>query len=240
MKIRCAWEHNGEDTLLYAIDYIGAFARGADRESAMKKMPQEIAAYLAWINEPVPDGFTVEIAEEKSSDLQIADADSDMIFGEEKASLTWEEYTQLKELALKSAEDFLVLYESVPDKNASCLPVRATFYGEIPRTAQEMYEHTKNVNSYYFQEIGVAADNEGSIYECRRRGFELLEQTKDFLNNPVVLGSYDEMWSLRKVLRRFVWHDRIHAKAMYRMAVKTFGTAMQNDPFYFEKVYRKM
>ena len=37
----------------------------------------------------------------------------------------------------------------------------------------------------------------------------------DFLENVVVAGSYGEDWSLRKVLRRFIWHDRIHAKAMY-------------------------
>lgn len=28
---------------------------------------------------------------------------------------------------------------------------------------------------------------------------------------------------MKSVLRRFIRHDRIHAKAMYRMAVKTFG-----------------
>ncbi len=28
---------------------------------------------------------------------------------------------------------------------------------------------------------------------------------------------------MKLVLRRFIRHDRIHAKAMYRMAVKTFG-----------------
>lgn len=26
-----------------------------------------------------------------------------------------------------------------------------------------MYEHTRNVNDYYFGEIGISADNEGSI-----------------------------------------------------------------------------
>ena len=28
---------------------------------------------------------------------------------------------------------------------------------------------------------------------------------------------------MKLVLRRFIRHDRIHAKAIYRMAVKTFG-----------------
>lgn len=97
-----------------------------------------------------------------------------------------------------------------------------------------MYEHTKNVNQYYFDEIGVPADNEGTILECRRRGFEQLESQTDFLDNRVFDGSYGESWTLRKVLRRFIWHDRIHGKAMYRMAVKTFGTDAVPDIFCFD------
>ena len=125
-----------------------------------------------------------------------------------------EEYIRLKELALKSAEDFLRLYHFIPDKNKSDMPIRKTFYGQVTRTAEEMYLHTKNVNSYYFAEIGVDADNEGTIVDCRKRGFELLEQKENFSENPVVEGSYGELWSLRKMMRRFIWHDRIHAKAM--------------------------
>lgn len=74
----------------------------------------------------------------------------------------------------------------------------------------------------------METDHEGTILECRQRGFALLEQQTDFLKNQVFLGSYGEEWSLRKVLRRFIWHDRIHAKAMYRMAVKTFGDGIRN------------
>ncbi len=97
-----------------------------------------------------------------------------------------------------------------------------------------MYEHTKNVNSYYFSEIGIETNNEGTIIECRKKGFELLEKKPDFLNNTVYMGSYDEEWSLRKVLRRFIWHDRIHAKAMYRMAIKTFGEKPIQNIFLFD------
>ena len=77
------------------------------------------------------------------------------------------------------------------------------------------------------------ADNDGSIYTCRKRGFEALEIMPSFLQNTVFEGSYDEMWSLRKVLRRFIWHDRIHARAMYRMAVKLFGAESIENPFCF-------
>ena len=93
--------------------------------------------------------------------------------------------------------------------------------------------HTKNVNDYYFSEIHVDADNDGSIYACRRRGFEALEATPDFLQNAVIEGSYGEAWSLRKVLRRFIWHDRIHARAMDRMAARILGAESIENPFYF-------
>ncbi len=233
MIINCVWEHNGDDTLLYAVDYIGAYTRGESLEVAMAKMPGEIVAYLKWLGEDTSDNIEVVIVGEKASDLAIKDADSDVLFESEKAPLTAEEYEKLKSLALKSAKDFLALYRSVPDKNATVAPERTTFYGPVPRSAKEMYEHTKNVNEYYFSEIEVAADNGGTIYECRKRGFEALEEKSDFLQNAVIAGSYGEDWTLRKVLRRFIWHDRIHARAMYRMAVTVFGAENVVNPFCF-------
>ncbi len=234
MKINCVWEHNGNDSLLYSSNFIGAFSRGETKEIALSKMQDEIKAYLRWQNKAVSEPLEISVNQEWGSKLDICDADSDVIFKEEKSSLSLKEYTSLKNLALKSATDFLTLYESVPDKHRSALPTKHTFLGPRPRTAFEMYEHTKEVNSYYFGEIGVSADNEGTIYECRKRGFELLEQQRNFLDNQIFLGSFDEEWSLRKVLRRFIWHDRIHGKAMYRMAVKTFGEGSVPDVFRFE------
>lgn len=240
MTINCVWEHNGNDTLLYATNFVGAYTRGESLEIAKAKMPQEIVSYCNWLGMDAAGKTEIVIVGEKRSELTIRDADSDVLFESEKAPLTAEEYRKLKALALKSAQDFLALYDSVPDKNATAAPERKTFYGKVPRSADEMYAHTKNVNEYYFSEIHVDADNDGSIYACRKRGFEALEAKGDFLENVVVAGSYGEDWSLRKVLRRFIWHDRIHAKAMYRMATKVFGAQSIENPFYFfdEEVLR--
>lgn len=231
--MRCVWEHNGNDTLLYSADYVGAYTRGNSLESAMKKMRSEIAAYSSWTGQESDLNTDIEIIQERNSNLQISDADSDVLFDTETAPLSQKEYEELKALVLKSARDFYDLYSSISNKDESCLPQRRTFYGAVPRTAREMYEHTKNVNAYYFSEIGVDVNNEGTIYDCRKRGFEHLEQTSGFLNNTVCEGSYDELWSLRKVMRRFLWHDRIHAKAMYRMAIKTFGVCGADNTFRF-------
>ena len=233
MTIHCVWEHNGSDSLLYAVDFVGAYTRGETLEAALRKMPEEITSYLKWRGKEADTSMEIAVIGEKASGLAICDADSDVLFESEKATLTAEEYGTFKALALKSAGDFQALYDSVPHKNAATAPQRRTFYGEVPRTVAEMYTHTKNVNDYYFAEILADADNDGSIYECRARGFAALEAKPDFLQNAMIEGSYGEDWSLRKVLRRFIWHDRIHAKAMYRMAIKLFGAENILNPFCF-------
>ena len=222
MKRSCVWEHNGADTILWAVEHPGAFARGAGLEEAKAKLEKDLHDWADWTGQPVPESVEVEIVGDIACSLNVRDADSDVLLEAEKMPLDREEYELLRDMALRSAERFLRLYESVPDKDRSNNPVRQTFYGPVPRTAREMYEHTKNVNAYYFGEIGVEADNEGDIVDCRRRGFEMLEKQPDFLNNPVFEGSWDESWTLRKLLRRFIWHDRIHARAMVRMVRRTF------------------
>ena len=171
--------------------------------------------------------------QEQESTLQICDADSDVLFDTERPPLTFAEYAALRDRTLRSARDFLALYRAVPDAERSVLPARKTFYGAVPRTAEEMYVHTKNVNAYYFGEIGVEAGNDGDILSCRCEGFARLERQEGYLENPIFSGSWGEDWTLRKLLRRFLWHDRIHAKAMYRMALRTFDPGTVPDVFRF-------
>lgn len=234
--IRCVWEHNGNDSLLYAADLPGAYSRGRSLEEALAKMPEEVRSYSLWAGKKVPDVLDFVVIQDESCDLTVRDADSDVLFDMERAPLSREEYDELKTLALRSARCFMELYESIPSKEYSEDPVRKTFYGLVPRTAAEMYRHTKNVNSYYFGELSVETDNIGTILDSRIRGFEELERIPGFLDMIPVEGSYGEWWSLRKMLRRFLWHDRIHAKAMYRMA-KRNGLAEQiADPFCFGSI----
>ena len=107
MTINCVWEHNGNDTLLYSVDYIGAYTRGESLEVAVAKMPDEMASYFKWLGKDVSENIEISIVQEKSSRLDVKDADSDVLFEREKAPLAIEEYQTLKALALKSAKDFL-------------------------------------------------------------------------------------------------------------------------------------
>ncbi len=233
MVIGCVWEHNGNDSTIFSVDYVGAFARGASKDEAMGKIGNDIQCYMDWLGEPCSSEIRCEIRQECPTDADVRDGDTNCIFEEEMFPLTSMEYLWLKEIAIKSARDFLRMYEAIPDKSFTIDPPRSCFYGQVPRSADEMYIHTKNVNEYYFGEIGVAADNDSDIVMSRRMGFNRLESMPDFLNMEARVGSMGEIWSLRKMLRRFIWHDRIHAKALYRMSVKAFGADLTEDIFHF-------
>lgn len=236
-QIRAVMEYNKDGYLLYAENYCGAFTRGKTKEEAISKFPGEIRQYMNWITggkEDLEENYEVIIVQEKESDLQICDADSDVIFETEKCQLEKAEFENLKELAIKSAKDFKKLYDSIPDKEYTTLKARKTFYGTIPRTAEEMYVHTNNVTNYYVGEIGIKIDNIEDIVLNRIHAIECIEKFSGYLENKVFIGSYNEEWSLKKVLRRFVWHDRIHAKAMYRMATKAWNRDVIENSFYFK------
>ena len=237
MIVRTVCEYNDDGALVYLENFPGAYVRGRNYKNAAAKIQKEVESWLDWEKGTAPDSpLEIELVQEKKNDeLRICDADSDVIFDSEREPLTIEEYNRLKVLALRSAMDLERMYDSVPDKKMDIVPPRETFYGKIPSTAEEMYNHCMNITEYYFGEIGVEAKNGPDILSCRAEGFAKLEEQENFLENKVFDGSYGEEWSLRKVLRRFIWHDRIHAKAMYRRAYEAFWDADIDNVFRFRK-----
>lgn len=125
--IRCVWEHRGEDSLLHAIDYAGAFTRGPNRAGAEGKMGEEIASYLEWSHGAPPDAWTVEVVQEKVSDLRIADADSDVLFEEEKAPLSEEEYRAAQSAGPEVCRGFLGFISVCPESGCQLFTQQNNF-----------------------------------------------------------------------------------------------------------------
>lgn len=231
--MKAALEYNEKGCLLWSLDCPGAFGRGVDREGARAGLVRDTAAFCRWAGWPLPAG-DVTVAEEKyQPELHVEDADSDILFAGEHLPMAAEEYAVLKALVLRSARDMDTLFASVPDPDLPLAPPRATFYGDYPNTARRMYDHTNSVTAYYVGEIGGEYLNDGGCYVNRLAGLAVVEELPGFLTAPAREGSWGEWWSLRKVMRRFLWHDRIHARAMYRRAKAVWGEGIA-DPFLFE------
>ena len=234
MEVKVVVEYNADGFLVYADNFPGAFSRGRTKKTALGKMPAEIVSYNRWQHgQNSSADFSIIQVQEAKTELNVADADSEVIFDSEKLPLARERYFLLKQLVLKSAYDFRGMYRSIPDKDFTNLPKRKTFYGDVPRTAKAMLAHTNNVTSYYAAQLGARLNNLEDIYQNRIEAIKAIEKVPHYMDNKVIQGDYNELWSLRKVLRRFIWHDRIHAKAMYRLARSKWDADTIANPFFF-------
>lgn len=234
MKIQAVVEYNPTGYLIYAANYPGAYVRGESEAEALAKFPGELRSYLRW---SVGGGLgyddpQIEIVQRKQSTLQINLADSDVLFDTERQPLSQQEYENLKLLVLRSARDIRRMFNSIPNPDISDRPKRICFYGAVPRTPREMYEHINRTTAYYVGAFGIAFENVPDIYTNRLQALSELETLPDFLNGAVYTASDGEQWTVRKVLRRFLWHDRIHARAMWRTASALWASGLEN-PFFF-------
>ena len=62
MTVSCVCEHNGNDTLLHAIDFPGAYSRGKTLEIAIGKMDSEVRSYLLWKESPLPQDIQIHVS----------------------------------------------------------------------------------------------------------------------------------------------------------------------------------
>lgn len=95
-----------------------------------------------------------------------------------------------------------------------------------------MYDHTNSTTAYYMAAFGIPFENMPDLYANRLQALAEIEEREELLTGKICTAPDGERWTLRKLLRRFLWHDRIHARAMWRMAAPLWGSAVA-DPFGF-------
>ena len=229
-------EYNDGGALLWADAYCGAYVRGKTVGEALEKFPKALSQYTQWAyGTPMPNLSEADfvVTHAYPSDLQISDADSNVLFPSERLPMDMTEYTQKKQLCLRSAQDFERLAASIPQKDRALRKSRRTFYGKIPCSAREMTEHTNRTLAYYADGLGIPFENEGGLLENRKRLFRAIEATPNFLFPQVHEAKDGELWTLRKLMRRIVWHDLIHARALYRRAITFWQKERIENPFFF-------
>lgn len=184
MHIDAICETNGKGWLLWAAQCPGAFARGATENEALAKLPGDVRRFLRWAGEPVGD-ITVTPGAPIESSLHTEDADSDLLLEADCAPMTAADYAAAKLLVLKSARDFCTLFESIPNPDISPRAPRTSFYGPVPRTPREMYDHTNHTTAYYMAAFGIPFENMPDLYANRLQALAEIEDREELLTGKV-------------------------------------------------------
>lgn len=238
MPIELVSEVNTYGVFMQFPAFPGAYTRGVNEEVALSKAKREMEAYAKWAEVETGENekFLISARQHARQDLRVDDGDSEILLAADRVRLDKSEFGRRCRLAVKSAEDVAALYGSIrdldwvqPQKN------RQTFYGQVPATAREMLWHMDQIHGFYLSRIHIDGDFvPGAMVENRGKAIRLLLEHTD----RAVFSIYEadgEQWTETKILRRLIWHDRIHAKALYRHGVRMgMNVAEIANPFFFE------
>jgi hypothetical protein len=197
-----------------------AFVRGRTEEEALSKVDSEIISYLRWIGiTPRPLTYNSTVTQRHQCSLIVQDADCEILLESDRESFEGEEFLELVKLVRYSGETFVTLYNQSQLKNwIDQTRIRKTFYGENPKTIQEMFDHVNGTQYYYLSRPQISFDRcENDFMRRRESCLGKLEELYHKNGNSRMWEEDNEYWTLKKILRRFIWHDRIHGKAITRI-----------------------
>ncbi len=245
-----AVESNGKGVIGFIVDLPGGFVRGRTEAEAVSKVNAEASRYLAWAGlgggiivvggEGKASGrFQGFVVQRCTSGLAVEDADSLILLDADRRKMHADEFRALSDLALYSGQTFESLYQGAELKDwVDPSKVRSTFHGPCPSTIEATRSHVSKTQAYYLSRLGLSLQ-EGEFMMMRRLGLSLLHKEFEAHGNKPPVEVEGELWTLKKVLRRFVWHDRIHAKAIERMMRKQQQLGLipgYPDPFRFSSL----
>lgn len=220
--VSVAFETNLKGYIGFIPELPGAFIRGRTEPDALLKIDKEVQSYLKWLGISPEPNYNSVIVQTHQSSLMVEDADNEILLDKEKEAMGEAEFTNLIERVWYSGETFLKIYTNAKLKEwVDTERIRKTFYGENPKTIKEVFHHVKNCQYYYLSRTGILfEDKEEDFMKIRELCLDKIEKLYRESNNSLIFDADNELWTLKKILRRFLWHDRIHGKAMVRILEK--------------------
>jgi len=235
-----ALETNGRGFQGFIIELPGAFVRDRTEQEALSKTIKEATSYAKWLEISAPTSIKARVVQRHQCELTVEDGDCEILFDRDQDALAETEFADLSDLVKHSGQTFSRLYESVSLKDwVDSSKSRPTFYGQTPKTVRENFDHVKGAQYYYLSRTKTSFQfvKDGDFLAIRQQCLDQLTELYSKNGNSEVFSADDENWTLAKILRRFIWHDRIHARAIVRILQKQQSQGLiqdYKDPFCFQ------
>jgi len=212
--------------MAHALELPGCFVRAAGRDEALRRLPGEIRAYYAWLHrhgDPVPtdESIHIEIAEETTATGPFNPGDAAALFSPDKQPVTIDDAEIFFHRMAYSRQDLLAPACNLSREVLEWKPNPESF------NIQRILRHIGNAEEWYVSRI-VATESLPPEWEHdedlpilvflemeRRTALEHLRQLDEKERTEVFYPTQwtdhpEEAWTARKVLRRFLEHEREH------------------------------
>ncbi|MFX1319921.1 MAG: DinB family protein [Promethearchaeota archaeon] len=232
-------EHGERWWYAHVIELPGCFTRGPTREIVLNELTQAIAQHLAFLQRKGQHSSIktkeFQVVEETNEIPELGETGGAVaLFSSDLASLSLVEFSQFLHLMEWNREDLLALVQPVSEamREARLMPTKWTI--------NETLRHIANAEEWYISRLGSALQRE---YEQLLHHTQPHREEKTILTHLAAVRHCafhvlnkafsqgvprtftrakhtrhpQERWTLRKVLRRFVEHEREHSQVIEQL-----------------------
>lgn len=241
----------GGECMAHVLTLPGCIAKGNNQDEALTALPGAIHSYHAWLRqhgEKVADPaepIEFRIAEISTGFGPFRPGDKAALFSPDRMPVSREEMEQIYLCRSAYARaDLMAIISDLPEKVLRCKPDRET------SNIRQILRHIGNAEEWYISRIvdpetlppEWAHDKKMPIFDFlemeRRTALDRLHRLTDRelseVFYPTLWTKYrGEPWTARKVLRRFLEHEREHTVQIKEILARwqaRSGTDMQRNP----------
>jgi predicted RNase H-like HicB family nuclease len=210
--------------IIHALDLPGCYADGITEAEALERFPAAWASYADWLaarGEMTPERPERFAIAERFASYVLADGyEVNALFAPEQRPPSRKFIAHCMRLLDHSRADLLAAWEAIPPARQDV----ALTDGE--RTPRQTIDHVARAEWWYLSHI--ADPSEGPLTDHPSGSPAKLAAVRTMLMDWLSTASveelgvmslvYEEEWSVRKVLRRALWHERTHTDDLVRYA----------------------
>lgn len=200
--------------LAWVLAYPGCYNYGATVDEALAGLPAAIIDYWAWrashgdLVTPEAQEIEIEVVETFTVTYD-GDYEINAFFTPDGQSPSEEEIEEVLRLLAYSRADLLALIADLPNATLDWQPDQESW------SIRRILRHIGDAEAWYISRLGIApGDHEmeseiARLASIRRMAMERIRAFPPG-KRAQVYAPQGELWTLRKVLRRFIWHERDH------------------------------
>ena len=205
----------------WVFEWPGCYSRGVTREEAINRAPRAIEELLLRLQESAfsvrasAPPFEIDIEEEFHGITQPDGYIVNAFFADDQVPVT--------EWGIEYARHLLGLNRQELEAIISGLPsslLDTEIPGEVQKTIRGILRHIGTAEWWYWDRLGLALPRPQRPFDV----FALLEKVREYtlISLPKLVESElttvrsGETWSPRKLVRRAIWHERVHIVQIIR------------------------
>jgi len=205
----------------WVFEFPGCYSRATTREEAIKAIPNTVEELFARLSKlglvefEISPPFEIVIAEEFRSFNSSPDYLVNAFFENDRIPLSEKDIEYARSLLGLNRHELLSIISELP---AAILDRQIA--GEVQQNIRGIVRHIATAEWWYWDRFSMAFPRSERPDDL----FELLEKIRNYTLQrlPELIGSTQtevrsgEEWSPRKLLRRAIWHERVHTLQIVR------------------------